>query len=301
MKWLPFFICLVFFIACGQEKKQQPVPEPATPEKTISYNDTVRMPGKTYEDSGYFKGYIPEQIERLEREDNSALFRFLSAMISKKDIVLQDSQTLSHSVLIDAKTETRYDTMRNKQCTITSVYKFGKDESQQIKINGIVVKGYAGSQDALIHDDIIGFEENTFRHFSFKGKTYYYIQAVSLDNSGASMGNVTYHLVYDIANRKCSCFQTCRFGHMLFGDVDGDDQLDYLDFDNSEFCTTVPSSDYVVIQLYSCNNKGQFLLQEDAGRKPYFIEGKTGNAKDEFSQDTFSITNSKWPRPLPQH
>ena len=85
---------------------------------------------------------------------------------------------------------------------------------------------------------------------------------------------------------------TCRFNKMLFGDVNGDSELDFLDFDNSDFCTTVPYSDEVTIQLYSCDKKGDFVLQKDAKGKPFFIEGKTG---DGLMQDSFNVKRSYWP------
>jgi hypothetical protein len=79
---------------------------------------------------------------------------------------------------------------------------------------------------------------------------------------------------------------------MLFGDVNGDADLDCLDFDNSDFCTGVPNSDNVIIQLYSCNNKGNFVLQKDSRGKPFFIVGRTG---DGYAQDSFNVKRSYWP------
>ena len=112
---------------------------------------------------------------------------------------------------------------------------------------------------------------------------------------GTSMGNVCYNLVYSVAQKRLNCFETCRFYQMVFGDANGDADLDYLDFNNSDFCTTVPSSDSVTIQLYSCNKKGDFILQKDPKGKPYFIDGNTGNS---YNQDSFNIKRYYWPRPF---
>jgi hypothetical protein len=298
MKWLSFFILLIFIASCkdGEKKKQAVIPEEAPAnEQPVSYNDTVKMPYKTDYDSGYFKGYIPEKIDELEINDSSHLSLFLSRIISKKDIVLLSDETLSHSVMIDHKTNTRYDTLKNKQCTIVSIYKFGDSVSQRITINGVLLKTNVSKENSIINDDQIDFNGHSFRYFSFKGTVFYYIQAGSFDSFGTSMGNVIYHLIYSIKDNQLNCYETCRMAPMLFGDVNGDDHLDYLDFDNSDFCTTIPYSQNVTIQLYSCDKKGKFVLQKDAAYKPYFIDGNTGHG---FEQDSFNVKKYKWPKPL---
>ena len=91
------------------------------------------------------------------------------------------------------------------------------------------------------------------------------------------MGNVCFHLLYDLNSHHLNLFTSCRFEAIMFGDANGDDRLDFLDFDNSGMCTTVPTSSAFTIQLYSDNGKGNFVLQKDRTRKPYFIDGDRGS------------------------
>jgi hypothetical protein len=306
MKWL--FFLLVFVFSCKSKNKTSiPVIKEHKVQDNVeslllkkeqanyNYNDTVTMPSlfDPYADSGYFKGYLPEKIDGIEARDTTQLFRFLSNTINKKDIVLLNKETLSHSVFIDQKRKIRIDTLKNEQITIVSKYNLDemKDE-QRITINGVIIKDYNRTGVDSIPGDVFDLNEHSFRYFSFKGKKYYYIQASAFYSVGASMGNVCYHLIYDLANRRLSHFETCRFSSMLFGDVNGDSNLDYLDFDNSDFCTTVPYSDNVTIHLYSCNNKGNFVLQKDTKEIPYAIEGNTGA---HYHQDSFIIKRSYWP------
>jgi hypothetical protein len=253
------------------------------------------MPYRTEEDSGYFKGYVPEKLDSLETSDTSQLFRFLSKIISRKDIVLLNSETLSHSVFINQKTKIRFDTLKNRNSILISKYKFINPISQTIHINGLMVKKYKWIDDGLINDDVVDIDENSFRHFSFNSKEYYYFRARIFDMFGVSAGNICYHYIYDLGNKKLSHFIACRFYKILFGDVNGDNHLDYLDFDNSDFCTTIPYSDSVTIRLYSCNDKGFFVLQKDSRGMPYFIKGNTGR---EFSQDSFIVSQSYWPKSI---
>jgi hypothetical protein len=299
MKWLSFFISVVLFFSCRNKEKTK-LPEKINEigvERVLGYNDTVSMPSVTEpeKDTGYFKGYMPEKIDAIEWKDTTLLFKFLSGIISKKDIILLNNETLSNSVLIDQKSKIRTDTLRNSRVVIVSKYKFSKLVSQKITINGLLVKDYKGTGNDIMGDDFIDFDPISFRHFSFKGEEFYYIRAGSLYSFGTSMGNVNYNLVYNVKHNRLNCFETCRFGYMLFGDANGDDNLDYLDFNNSDFCTTVPGSDNVTIQLYSCNNRGDFILQKDSKGSPYFIEGNTG---DDFSQNSFIVRKYYWFRPL---
>jgi len=106
------------------------------------------------------------------------------------------------------------------------------------------------------------------------------------------MGNVSYHLLYDVELNKLFYVNSCRLSDWVpFGDVNNDGVLDMLDFDNSDFCTTVPSSDRATIQFYSYKNGG-FILQKDKQGIPYIIEGNTGS---QYSQDSFNIKKRHWP------
>jgi hypothetical protein len=268
-------------------------------QKAPGFNDSVQFPYSTKTDSGYFRGYVPEKIDSLEPADTSMLFKMLSAIIRKKDIVLLSKETLSHSVSINQKTKTRKDTLKNDAVTITSVYTFSGAGHQIISINGKRIAQRVKSHDGdYINDLALDIDHYSFRHFSFKGKPYFYINAHGMDMQGSSMGNVNHHLLYDIAAGKLSIFITCRFWRiLLFGDINGDDQLDFLDFGNDEFCTTVPSSDSVKIHFFSCDKKGNFLLQKDAAGNAYYIAANTGSW---YAQDSLNIKRCYWPVPINQ-
>jgi hypothetical protein len=297
MKWLPFLLLITALFGCkNKNEKQQAAPDNPG---AISYNDTVNMPWPGMlgpdVDSGYFKGYIPEKIDSLEHADKKPLQQFLSGLISKKGIKLLNTETLSHSVLIDRKKQIRMDTLRNGQVTIISRYYFGKKETQTITVNGVELTKYKWDGAGSTREEVFDLDEGSFRYFSFKGQPFYYIQARSMYSSGSSMGNICYHFIFDPGKKGLGIFQSCRLYEMLFGDLNGDDNLDYLDFDNTDFCTTIPLSDSVTIRLYSCDEKGNFTVQKDRAGKEYFIQGNTG---DDLSQDSFIVKRYHWPVPL---
>lgn len=285
MKWLPFFI-LLFLASCKAGKRKQPVVEKADLEEEF-----YEMPFRTETDTGYFRGYPAVFLNNIKETDSSQLARFLSNLISKKDIVLIDSQSLSHSVFIDQQKKIRYDTLRNKQTVLVSEYGFGDYEFQIVKLNGKTIQNYHYKEVDQNWQDILNYDGQSFRHFSFKGKEFFYVQASMMDGTGTSAGNIVYHYLFDEKLNRLAEFNTCRFALPLFGDINGDDRLDYLDFDNSEFCTTVPSSDNVLLQFYSFD-KGKFVLQENKKNKPWFIDGRTG---DGFRQDSFIVKDYLWP------
>jgi len=301
MKWLPFFIITIFLFSCKQKKdketsagvKVDTITE--TGHDVVHAKETPEMPWDTNEDTGYYSGYQPERISLLEKPGNSNLETFLSGLIDKSQIILLDSETLSHSVFIDQVSKKRYYTLRNEECIITTIYNFGAEEIQQIKVNGTPVNKMGGPNVQYEDVNVMDFNNSSFRYFSFKGNKFYYIQAAVMDGHAGSIGNLTFHLIYSLKDKKFSYFETCRFSPMLLGDVNGDDQLDFLDFDNSDFCTGVPSSDRAAIQLYSCNEKGEFVLQTDKAKQPWYIEGNTGAS---FKQDSFIISKANWIEPL---
>jgi hypothetical protein len=255
MKWLPFFVGL-FLISCKHAGKTKPVEQTNKVVQEIGYE----MPFKTETDTGYFKGYPSRNLYSVEETDSTMLGIFLSKLADKKELVLLDSQTLSHSVFIDQHKKIRYDTLRNKHTLLISEYGFGDNEFQLVKLNSKIIQDYKHKETDEDWQDILDYNGESFRRFSFKGKKFYYIQASLMDGAGMSAGNVYRHILYDSKLNLLGEFLTCRFTPQLFGDVNGDDLLDYADFDNSDFCTTVPSSDRAFLRLYSLNDKGEFVL-----------------------------------------
>ena len=284
MKWLPFFIG-IFLISCKTGDRKR------TAETGYFY----KMPFRTEADTGYFRGYPGEFLNNIEETDSSQLALFLSNLVSKKDIVLIDSQSLSHTVFIDQQKKIRYDTLRNKKTILVSEYGFGGNEFQKVKLNGKTIQSYHYNEPNQNWQDIFNYYGRSFRHFSFKGKEFFYIQATIMDVTSTSSGNIVYHFLLDEELNQLATFITCRFSIPLFGDVNGDDQLDYLDFSNPEFCTTIPSSDNALLQFYSFDNRGKFVLQKNKKNKPWFIEGKTGEG---FMQDSFIVKDYLWPLKL---
>lgn len=301
MRWFLFFMLLLTMNCC--RNKPEPLKNDSSSgikqyiEQKIEYNDTAHLPWSMnpQDDSGYFKGKIPEPISRLEEFDRTPLEQSLAAMLDQQHIQLIDRETLSHSVFIDQQKETRADTFRNKNSLLISRYFFGKDESQVVTLNGKTIFKYQWDGKKDSRDVIMNFNEASFRHFSFYGKEYYYINANQAYSFGGSAGNVFYHFIFDKNGKTLASFETCRFWKTLIGDADGDQNLDYLEFNNEDFCTTVPSSDNVAISLYSAGPKNEFVLQKDAAGDPWLIEAKSG---DDLAQDSLNIITSHWPRPL---
>ncbi len=301
-----FFPALLFFIsACNVEdnsgvKKsvaRKKLPEVNdTNQRIISYNDTEKLPFRTETDSGYFRGYTPEKIDSLEYADTNMLSKVLASIVSKKDIILLGKETLSHSVFINQKNKIRIDTLQNKETIIVSIYGFGGKKYQTIKINGKILKQNFPCGDDRIYDLPLDIESTSFRHFSFKGKVYYYMAAYALDMQGSSIGNINHHLLYDSTAGKLSVFTSWRFGQVfLFGDADGDDKLDFLDFNNDGMSPLIPYDDSALIHLYSCDKKGNFNQQKDATGNFYYISANTGN---KFRQDSLNIKKYNWPVPI---
>ncbi len=259
----------------------------------INYNDTVSFPRNTEDDSGYFKGYIPEKIDSLETVSRKThLIDFIKNNISKKDISLLNRETLSHSVNINQKTKVRIDTYKNQDLHIISVYYFGDHESQKITFNGKVVKNYKWNGIDESQEDILIFNERSFRYFSFNGNKYYYLDA-KLPHTGGSVDNIYYQCMYSFKSKKLNTFSSCRFGHIfLFGDIDGDKHLDFLNFNNGDFCTLVPGSTRATFNLYSYDEEGILALQKDKRDKIYFIDFNSGES---LAQDSCIIQNYYWP------
>lgn len=306
-----FILFIHFFCSCNEYKNNInnkklndsiTVIEPnikSKQKRTYNYNDTVKFPWRTETDTGYFKGFEAENISPIpfltEDTNSFSLNGFINRNIYRNEIKFLNTETLSHSVFINQKTKTRFDTLGNKNINFISVYKFGDVASQKIYCNGKIIQNYnpKGNESSLA--DIIFFDERSFRLFSFKGKKYCYFDG-NIPYTGGSVDNVCLQLIYSFQSNKLFSFYSCRYpSAMLFGDVDGDDNLDYLNFDNSDFCTTVPGSDRATFRLFSVNKVGDFIERKDKKKNPFIIDGNTGSL---YLQDSFKITNYNWPVPI---
>lgn len=298
MKWSLFIFILLLNYGCNNKRVATPVsvqdttPQPASRE--LTYNDTADMPWHIGPegDSGYFKGLIPEPLDSIQSFENTPLERALSQMLHQQQLHMLDSETLSNSVFINQQKKIRTDTLRNKKNLLISNFGFGSKEWQKVFFNGKLLMSYVSGGNEEEWGPLFSFNPSSFRHFSFYGKEYYYINANEAYMHGASAGNVYYHFIWDKTNKIRGSFLTCRFWLMLAGDVNGDRQLDYLDFNNDDFCTTVPSSDEVTITLWSSGPAGTLLEQTDKAGQRWSIDARTG---DDYKQDSFNIIRSYWP------
>jgi len=307
MRWFLFFIILIAAGCNGPKKRNQlffdsslvHITSKITDTNTVVYSnaylDSFEAEMVYLEDTGYFRNLGIPQVNKLGYSLHSRLDVFLDSLISKKDIVLLNNKGLSHSCRIIDKGNVRFDTLRNGKISfiqkqVLGLYSDSDTGSAVLKINGKSVK--ARSVINLDYEALLDFDPSSFRDFLFRGKEFYFIRATVTGTQGASMGNVSYHLLYDVELNKLFYVNSCRFSDWVpFGDVNNDGVLDMLDFDNSDFCTTVPSSDRATIQFYSYKNGG-FILQKDKQGIPYIIEGNTGS---QYSQDSFNIKKRHWP------
>jgi len=285
MKWLLF----LFFFCYSCNSK---TPKISEKKATTNNNAAWDLPFDTEQDSGYFKGYASEKIKSFASNANDQLSEFLDGLIKKSDIKLLDSQTLSHSAYVDPIHKTRYDTLKNDHTMITSLYNFGDKISQTIIFNGSILEKIEWNRSDSSWKDVLDLDGQSFRHFSFKGEDFYYLHAQVMDRFAGSIHTLNYHIIFKASKPLFNTLLTCRFDKMLVGDVNGDKELDYLDFDNSDFCSGVPFSDSVTIRFYSFNKLGELKLQKDPNGKEYFIKGNTG---EQYKQDSFKIKTKYWP------
>ena len=224
---------------------------------------------------------------------------FLSRNLIKKDIVLLNDYSLSHSVFIDKKKKLRLDTLRNKDVTIISRYIFGDKESQIITINGTVVRKYKDAGVDSLRHDILTLYESSFLDFRFKGKEFYFISAGIMDCGGGSACLTDMKLLFDVANKSLNEFLNFRIGasSYLFGDIDGDDKLDFLDIQNDGGYGSVSDSlNRYRITFYSCRKSGIFEQVKDSEKKEYYIEGNSGT--DYYVGEQMYIDKYYWPLKL---
>jgi hypothetical protein len=305
MKWFLFFICFTIF-SCNQQRHENQnkashdsvttiVHDTLPKEKIKTYLDSFEADFISINDTGYFKNLAVSKVSMLGYQTGNQLHIFLDNLVSKKDVILLNKEALSHSCKITDKGNIRFDTLRNGKISFIQkqIFGFQADEdngSAVLKINGKIVKAISVVESE--YEPFLDFNPSSFRNFLFHGKEFYYIQAKYTLSQGGSMGNVTYHLLYNVALNKLFYVNSCRLDDWVpFGDINNDEDLDLIDFGNSDFCTTVPSSDRVIIQFYSYKN-GDFDLQKDKSGKPYTIEGNTGI---NYTQDSFKVKKSYWP------
>ena len=295
MKWFLFFVIL-FNFSCNNNTvvKTKPLVDSsdiAVKPDGPSYVDSFPITFIWSDDTGYFKNLGQYRIDSLEEKDPSPFFRFIDSILDKRQIILLNRSGLTHSCRISADSIYRTDTFTYGKTSIIQKGNKLDEELSFLKIDGHLIKVPEGN--TFYRGELFNFDESSFRHFIFNKKEYYYISATLLGYFGTSMGNVCFHLLYDLNSHHLNLFTSCRFEAIMFGDANGDDRLDFLDFDNSGMCTTVPSSSAFTIQLYSDNGKGNFALQKDKTGKPYFIDGDRGS--DFAKADLLTIERMHWP------
>lgn len=325
MKWFLFFILLICVLSCKDNKQKEKYPEYDSSLMADSKNNSLKIHTKQradsvenqrlrdsiekyelplytvddrgyFRDSGYFRGPLLVPVDYEEKGNSGMLTDFLSRNLSKKDIVLLNDSSLSHSAFIDKKQKLRLDTLRNKNVTIISRYMFGDKESQTITINGTVVRKYNDVGIDSLRQDILTLYQSSFLDFRFKGKEFYFISAGIMDCGGGSACLTDIQLLYDVANKSLNEFRNFRIGasSYLFGDIDGDDKLDFLEIDNDGGYGSISDSvnKYRII-ISSCNKSGMFEQVKDSGKKEYYIEGNSGT--DYYVGEQMYIDKFYWP------
>ncbi|MEO8769251.1 MAG: hypothetical protein ABI402_04185 [Ferruginibacter sp.] len=319
MKWFLFFILLISTLSCKDNKqkkqyveydsslinlKEEDIYKPGKEipvEKEVENSETEdTFPQSTvddtghYRDSGYFTGNVSRMVDYKKYTDTSMMGMFLSKNLDKKNILYLNKYSLSHTVFIDKKKKIRLDTLRNEDVTIISKYKFGDNKSQVILINGVVARTCKKKPNGD-GDDILNLEESSFRRFLFKGKEFYYITAYIMDCVGNSACLPNIYFLFDVKNKKLSEFFTFRVNDAyFFGDVNGDDKLDYLEIVNDGgYGLYEDRLNHYKINLYSCNASGKFEQLKDPGNKEYFIEGNSGT--DYYVGERMYIDKYYWP------
>lgn len=235
-------------------------------------------------------------ITYFEQFDNTGLEQSLAGLLRQEQLVLIDTSTPAHTSYSDTKKGIQLDSFRADRFLLVSAIQQGDRERQQVKLNGRIIYEKKPNQKGIkpgSSDLLMEFDAGSFRHFRFYGKEYYYFQSRQAFMHGASAGNVTYHWILDAGGKTLGLFESCRFSKILLGDANGDRILDFLEFDNADFCTTVPSSDRVTVRLFSAGPKGTFILQKNLAGKPWFITAGTGM---DYSQDSFRVKEINWPR-----
>lgn len=326
MKLFLFFILLFLLLSCKDEEHKENLPEfdsTLIPDKRKEIvNDLEKQNKKRtdsienkrlrdsinefelpyyteddsgyFRDSGYFKGTGPGKINYSEETRNTLLESFLSKNLSREDINFLNKCSLSHSVYIDKK-KIRLDTLKNTDATIISVYRFRGPKSQTISINGNVVRKFTEKENRESTYDILTFHQSSFRRFTFKEKEFYFFTGSRMDCGATSGCLPIIYLLYDVKNKKLKEFCTFRVDEAyFFGDVNGDNQIDYLELENDGgYGSPIDRLNHYEIRLYSCNPSGKFVQQKDTKRNEYFIRGNSGI--DFYVGDQMYIDEYYWP------
>lgn len=276
MKWFLFLFAVL--VSCKQEKRSV--------VESIEYDSSV-MPKKTDTTIALKTTEEKKEISLLDNffikniDQSSLKFYKVDPQFSG-DIYAEEYISRAAT---DGKKISR-DSIRVGKLLIVQI-----SNPEDATLTSFKINGKTFSKTAL--EEPLLFNDQAFRHFSFKGKEYYYMQANILYFFGGSIGNVYYHIIYDVRNKEISTFTSCRFDKTIcFGDANGDDRLDFLHFMNDDFCTLVPSSADFEVNLYSCNSKGKFEMQKDKKGKPYYIYGNSGES---YTQDSFNTYEHYWP------
>lgn len=229
---------------------------------------------------------VPEPVK-----EQNGLSDFVTKNLSVKDIqeVKEDSVRLFSRT--DSIHEMIYDTLRNKRVRIILSTCYGNKESQVIFVNGKEISRYEKSRKE--EGDLLSVIENSFRHFKFKGREFYYMQAMPAGRSGGSAALIRYQLFFDVQNKVLSKFLNFRIEEMpLFGNVNGDDRLDFLQIEN-EGGYGIDSINNFTVKIWSCNKEGIFEVLKDSTGKEYSLEGNSGS--DKYVGQNFNIRKYYWP------
>lgn len=273
MKW--FLFLLIAIASCKQEKE--------TSENMIYQDSSL---ASEVVDTRKGRSALTQGSPGLSDVRNSPLNNFFKKNVDQSGLQFYELKGLVYSGDVVAGTNIRRDSIRNKNISIIQVAKVDEGTTVDFSIDGFSFKSTPWA-------DALEFNMDAFRHFRYKGNEYYYLQGNFINSFGGSMRNVCYHIIYMLGSKQVNYFTSCRFDKVFcFGDVDGNESLDYLDFKNEDFCTMLPSSADFMVNFYSCNEKGKFEIQKDKKGKHYFINGNSG---ENLLQDSFNISSHYWP------
>jgi hypothetical protein len=272
MKGLPLFI-LLLFTSCQQgestkKKKNQPAA------------DSSGLAGINKQPAAF--------VFDPEFNDTCALFRFVQRNLNRDSIVLFNNAGLEQKTGYSKDSVFYYDTCYAGSTTFIQIINEPERKLVGLKIDGFPVKPLPETPMILASE--------TFRHFRFKSKEFYFIRAGHFKCGGSICAEALY-LIYEKKNRRLNLFSSFRVkDHVFAGDLNGDERLDFLDMANDGMWGPPGGPNNFQINIYSCNEKGWFVPLTDKNKKAYFLSGNTG--ADLYLKDTLNIEESHWPVPL---